>query len=221
MTPYKVAVQYQQKSAEIHALQIQAYNVATTQLKNHLDNVGQSDKKPSVVLDLDETVINNLPLVAYGMENNIDFTLWGDDWEEWVDAACADAIPGAKDFLEFANENNVKIFYVSNREVHNKKQTIENLKKLELPQVSEENVLLLGEIGTKQDRRAKIREEFDVVLLVGNSLYDLSSEFIQESVEEQHPIVRKKANEFGKRFILLPNSSYGDFWVDANLEPWK
>lgn len=220
MTPFKVAIQFQQRSAEIHALQIQAYNVAEQRLKEHVKN-NKTGKRPAVVLDLDETVLNNLPVVAYGYENKIDFTNWGEEWEEWVDAACADAIPGAKDFLQVAHDQDVKIFYVSNREVHNKKPTIKNLEKLELPQVSEDTVLLHGEIGTKEDRRSKIRKEYEIVLLVGNSLYDLSSDFIQETVDEQHPIVKEQAEEFGNRFILLPNSSYGDYWVDANLEPWK
>src|SRR5699024_508425 len=220
MTSYKIAAQYQQKSAEVRALQIQAYNTATEQLKLYLNN-NSVKKNPAVVLDLDETVINNLPLVAKGIEENTDFTLWGEEWQEWVDAAIAESIPGAKDFLSFANNEEVKIFYISNREVENKKQTIDNLKKLKLPQVSEETVLLKGEIGTKENRRSKIRENYDVVLLIGNSLYDLSSDFIQESLITQNEIVEKNANEFGKRFILLPNSSYGDYWVNANLDPWE
>src|SRR5699024_9903694 len=108
-----------------------------------------------------------------------DFTEWGEKWEEWVNAAEAELIPGSKEFLDYANYNNVTIFYVSNRLQKNLELTIKNLNKLNLPQVSSNNVLLLGDMGIK------------------------------------------KANHFGDKFIILPNSAYGDYWVDAKLHPWK
>jgi len=220
MTAYEMAVRFQQRSAEIHALQIQAYNVAKQRLKHFLQQ-NEGSKQPAIVIDLDETVLNNIPLVAMGLTQGFDFTEWGEKWEEWVNAAEAELIPGSKEFLDYANYNNVTIFYVSNRLQKNLELTIENLNKLNLPQVSSNNVLLLGDMGTKKERRQKIRKDFEIVMLIGNSLYDLSSEFIQDSVEKQHKIVMKKANHFGDKFIILPNSAYGDYWVDAKLHPWK
>lgn len=38
-----------------------------------------------------------------------------DGWDEWVDMAAAEAVPGAIDFLRFADENGVTIFYLSDR----------------------------------------------------------------------------------------------------------
>ena len=48
-----------QKSAETKALYIQGYNVATNHLKELLKT--ESDKPYSIVLDLDETVLDNSP----------------------------------------------------------------------------------------------------------------------------------------------------------------
>lgn len=218
--PYEMAVRYQQNSAEVHALQVQAYNVAKERLDDYLKNK-QGGKKPAVVLDLDETVLDNMPLAAKGITEGFDYTEWGEDWQNWVDAASANLIPGAKDFLNHANERGVKIFYISNRLAKNQKPTIENMKKLGLPQVSKDNVMLWGESGTKKERRRKIRKHYDILLLIGNSLYDLSSEFIHRSTKQQIATVEKRAEEFGKRFIILPNSAYGDYWVDAKLEAWE
>lgn len=218
---YEMAVKFQQKSAEVYALQIQGYNIAKKKLDDYMKNGHKNcSKKPAVVVDLDETVLNNMPFVARGIEEGFDYTKWGSKWDDWVEAACADAIPGSKEFLLHADQLSVKIFYVSNRLMKSEKATMLNLKKVGLPQVSEETVLLWGDYGTKQDRRASIRKEHEIVVLVGNSLYDLSSVFINENTEEQIKTVEEYAEEFGDRFVILPNSSYGDYWVDALLEVW-
>lgn len=219
---YEVAVKFQQKSAEIYAVQIQAYNFAKERLDSYLENENEVNKKqPAIVLDLDETVLNNMPFVAMGIEENFDFTKWGAEWDDWVKSAVAETIPGSKDFLIHADHKSVKIFYISNRLTKDLSATIKNLEKAGLPQASEESVLLWGDKGTKKDRRNKIREDYEIALLVGNSLYDLSSVFINESTDKQIEIVEDHAKDFGHRFILLPNSSYGDYWVDASLDPWK
>lgn len=220
MTAYDIAVRFQQRSAEVHALQIQAYNVATQRLKEYLQQTSK-EQKPAIVIDLDETILNNIPLVAMGLYQGFDFTEWGEKWQEWVEAAKAELIPGSKDFLNYADQHGFAIFYISNRLQETHDLTIENLVKMDLPQVTNDNVLLWGDMGTKKERRQRIQEDFEIVLLIGNSLYDLSSEFIQDSVEQQHEVVVKKAKEFGDRFILLPNSAYGDYWIDADLHPWK
>lgn len=219
---YEMAVKFQQKSAEVYALQIQGYNMATKKLNDYMKNEHQpGKKKPAVVVDLDETVLNNMPFVAMGIEEGFDYTKWGAKWSDWVEAACAETIPGSKDFLMHADRLGVKIFYISNRLTEEEDATIKNLKKLDLPQVTKDNVLLRGDRGTKKDRRASIKQDHEIVVLVGNSLYDLSSVFINESTDEQIKIVEDHADLFGDRFIILPNSSYGDYWVDAPVEAWK
>lgn len=216
---YEMAVKFQQRSAEVYALQIQAYNVAKHKLDYHLANRKENDKKPAVVIDLDETVLNNMPFVAQGIEEKFDYTEWGTEWDKWVDAACADLIPGSKDFLQYADKKGAEIFYVSNRLTKEFDATVENLKNTGLPQVIDDHVLLWGEFGTKKDRRDSIKKDHELVLIIGNSLYDLSSVFINEDTEEQVKTVEQYAENFGDRFILLPNSSYGDYWVDASLDP--
>ena len=58
-----------QKSAETKALYIQGYNVATNHLKELLKT--ESDKPYSIVLDLDETVLDNSPLSSTKMSKMV------------------------------------------------------------------------------------------------------------------------------------------------------
>ena len=216
---YAMAVRFQQSSAEIRALREQAYNVATLRLKQKLKNHdGGDDKKPAVVLDLDETVIDNTPLFAEGVKQGFDYTQWGSHWQAWVDAAKAPLIPGAKKFLDYADGHGVRIFYVSNRVTKNQAPTIKNLNRLGLPQVSKQSVVLLG--PSKKIRRDNIRKNYDIVMLFGDSLHDFSSAFVSDSEQKRNQAVTKMADHFGDDYIIIPNAAYGD-WTSNQLKAWQ
>ena len=102
-----------QKAAETKALYLQGYNVATDRLKELLKT--QTDKPYSIVLDLDETVLDNSPYQAQNVKDGTAFT--PENWDVWVKKAAAKAVPGAKDFLQFADQNGVQIYYVSDRTI--------------------------------------------------------------------------------------------------------
>ena len=59
------------KSAETKALYIQGYNVATNHLKELLKT--ESDKPYSIVLDLDETVLDNSPYQVQNVKDGTAF----------------------------------------------------------------------------------------------------------------------------------------------------
>ena len=100
------------------------YNVATDRLKEILQT--PSDKPYSIVLDLDETVLDNSP---YQVQNVKDGTAFNPkDWDVWVKKA-AKAVPGAKDFLQYADQNGVQIYYISDRTTSQVDDTIKNLEK--------------------------------------------------------------------------------------------
>ena len=102
-----------QKAAETKALYLQGYNVATDRLKELLKT--ESDKPYSIVLDLDETVLDNSPYQVQNVKDGTAFT--PENWDVWVQKAAAKAVPGAKDFLQFADQNGVQIYYISDRSV--------------------------------------------------------------------------------------------------------
>ncbi|KEZ79072.1 5'-nucleotidase, lipoprotein e(P4) family [Salinisphaera hydrothermalis] len=212
--PHLMGDRYQQASAEVRALQLQAYNVATRRLDQLLaDHHGS--RQPAVVLDLDETVLDNSPYEAASVLDGFSFPK---HWDQWVDAAEAPLIPGARAFLRHADARGVAIFYVSNRSAKQEAATIANLKRDGLPQVSTQSVQLKG--PSKKQRRDAIAQHYDILLLVGDTLHDFDAEFAGTSLASQRAAVMRMRHAFGNRFIVLPNASYGN-WTKATLHAWQ
>ncbi|MBQ3437671.1 MAG: 5'-nucleotidase, lipoprotein e(P4) family [Fusobacterium sp.] len=197
-----------QTSGEAKALFLQGYNIATKILK---EEIKKPYSKPySIVLDLDETVLDNS---AYSAENLKNGKNWSkDSWKEWVEKAEAEVLPGAKEFLEFADKNKVQIFYISDRYEDDLEPTIRNLKKLNLPIQNEKNILLKSKTDKsgKVARREYVKNHTNLVLLLGDNLSDFE-EFSTKSIEDRNKKVDDLASEFGEKFIIFPNPMYGAF----------
>lgn len=216
------AVLYMQKAAEYRALCYQAFNTAQMFLdtdfeKKNLKKLPKDErKKPrAIVVDVDETVLDNSPSQAYGIVNKKPFNL--PDWYAWGEKRSAKAIPGAVDFLNYAVSKGVKIFYISNRDEVQKQATIDNLKAVGFQDVANENVMLRTTESAKGARRQTISAKYRIVMLVGDNLNDLSSDFERKSVADRYSEVEKSRKLFGAKYIVLPNAMYGD-WENAIYE---
>lgn len=209
---FAMSVLWYQNSAEARAAFYQGYSMGQFRLEQALKE--KSDKPLAVVLDLDETVLDDSPHQAWLVKNQ-KFLL--DGWDEWVDMAAAQAVPGAKTFLDFADKNGVSIFYLSDRKLSQMDVTLKNLKKVNLPQADKEHLLLKApEMSGKQGRRNALESKYNVVLYFGDNLAD----FIDskgKSQEERNKMMEDVHNEFGKRFIIFPNPMYGD-WYGGVIE---
>ncbi len=214
------AVLYMQKAAEYRALAYQAFNLARMQLdadveKKNLKKLPKAERKRAraVVVDVDETVLDNSPHQAFLVTNRLPFT--SDVWTQWVNQRKAKAIPGAAEFLTYASGKGVKVFYVTNRDEIHRQATIDNLKQTGFPDVSNETVLVraAGE-SSKEPRRLSIMQKYRIVLLMGDNLNDLASQFERKSVADRFAEVDKTREMFGRKFIVLPNAMYGD-WETA------
>ena len=211
------ATLFMQKAAEYRALCYQAFSWARRTLE---DDEKRSKKLPkaerrmprAVVVDIDETVLDNSPAQAYGIKNQAPFNL--KDWYAWGELRKAKAIPGAVEFAAYAKSKGVRIFYVSNRDEVQKAATIDNLKAVGFPDVSEENVLLRQKESTKEPRRKLIGEKYRIVILMGDNLNDLSTAYEQKSVADRFAAVEADKALYGSRFIVLPNAMYGE-WESA------
>lgn len=202
------AMQYQYLSGEVEAIQYQTYNFATEKLKNIVSSYTGS-KHLAVVLDLDETVLNN-----YGSEINDYLSGKGyssDRWAEWVGQSKATIIPGADEFLKTADKLGVNIYYITNRDVSGKQATVDNLKKLGLPCADDSHVLVKTDSSSKQDRVNKVSDFNDIVMFVGDNLGDFPAGFYKKSNEERKAIVESNKEKFGAEYIILPNATYGDW----------
>jgi len=127
------AILYQQKAAEYRALAYQAYNLARWQLDADLDK-HNAKKLPkdqrklprAIVVDIDETVLDNSPSNAYAAKNDLPFNV--KDWYAWGEMRKAKAVPGAVDFLNYSVSKGVKVFYISNRDEVQRQATIDKLR---------------------------------------------------------------------------------------------
>lgn len=212
---YQVAaVLYQQHAAEYRALAFQAFNLAKLRLdedfdKKNLKKLSKDErKKPrAVVVDIDETVLDNSPSQAYQIKNRLPFNM--DDWKDWGEKRSAKAIPGAVEFLKYANQKGVRVFYISNRADSQKQATTDNLKAVGFPDVSDETMLLQTAESNKEARRKIVLEKHRIVLLVGDNLNDFAESFEKKSVADRFAETDKDKNLFGSRYIVLPNAMYG------------
>jgi 5'-nucleotidase (lipoprotein e(P4) family) len=213
------AILYQQKAAEYRALAYQAFNIARLRLDEDLDKksvkkLPKAERKMprAIIVDVDETVLDNSPANAYSAKNNLAFNI--KDWYAWGEMRKAKAVPGAVDFLNYAVSKGVKVFYVSNRDEVQKQATVDNLKSVGFTDVSAENVVLRQTESTKEPRRLAISAKYRIVMLMGDNLDDFSNVFERKSILDRFSEVDRAREQFGKRFIVLPNAMYGT-WENA------
>ena len=203
-----MATNWYQTSGEARALYLQGYNVATQRLKEYLKT--PHTKPYSIVLDLDETVLDNSP---YQAENIILGRGYDSkSWDEWVNMKKAKAVPGAKEFLQFADKNGVKIYYISDRTESQLEATIENLRAEGIPVQTNDSVLLKNkdDKSGKVNRREYVKNHTQLIMLFGDNLSDFDL-FSSKSIDERNAKVEELSKEFGDRFIIFPNPLYGAF----------
>ncbi len=204
-----LAVVWYQTSAEVRALLYQSYNTARMMVDRNLAE--KSAKPRALIVDVDETILDNSPYNAKQILSN---EMYPTGWREWVELAKAEAIPGAVEFLNYAESKGVHVFYVSNRKLEEQPATMKNLRAKGFPKVIEERFLFQDKESSKESRRQKIAEKYNIILLMGDNLNDFSDAFEQKSVTDRFVATDRFKEEWGKKFIVLPNPFYGD-WEGA------
>ena len=220
---YQVAaILYQQKAAEYRALSYQAFNLARWQLdadfnKKNFKKLSKAERKMprAIVVDIDETVLDNSPAQAYSAKNGLPFNQ--KDWYAWGEMRKARAVPGAVDFLNYAVSKGVKVFYITNRDEVQKAATVDNLQKAGFNGVTIDSVMLRTKESSKDARRASVAAKYRIVLLAGDNLDDFTSAFERKSVADRFAETDKAKDQWGKKFIVLPNAMYGT-WENAIYE---
>ena len=199
-----------QNAAEVDALYQQGYNVATNKLKELLK---QPTNKPySIVLDIDETVLSNIPFQVKMIKDGTAFN--PKLWDEWVQKAEATPVAGAKEFLQFADKNKVQIYYISDRTDAQVDATIKNLEAQGLPVQGRDHLMFKKEGDkSKEGRRQKVLKHTNLVMLFGDNLVDFA-EFSTKSEADRDKMFEQLKAEFGDKFIIFPNPMYGS-WESA------
>lgn len=168
---------------------------------------------PAVILDLDETAIDNTRFQARVIRQGQTFS--NEEWEKWSAEGDAGPVPGAPEFLAYAKSRGVTPFYVTNRDPHEEVGVRKNLAKLGYPVLEgEDNVLLRGERpewkSDKSTRRAHVAQKYRVLLLLGDDLNDFANAR-EKSQAERSAIIESSAAWWGSRWFMLPNPQYGSW----------
>ena len=219
-----MSVLYQQTAAERMAGSLQTFKLAKQAIDKALADPSWSalpgqdiqNKKPAIIVDVDETVLDN---TAYEARMIIDGTKYPEGWIGWGKEAAATEVPGAKDFLNYAAAKDVTIFYVTNRVVELKEATKKNLTKLGIPwDHTKDTILMRGENywdSDKGPRRTLVGNAYRVLLLVGDNLGDfVDAKDNNLSPNNRKNIVENYADYWGVKWFMLQNIAYGD-WEGA------
>jgi 5'-nucleotidase (lipoprotein e(P4) family) len=206
-----ISVAWYQHSAEMTALYYQGFNIARLRLDEALAAKTEG-KPPAVVVDIDETMLDNSPFETAVINSDDNLATW----YRWTSKARAKALPGALEFAKYAQSRNVEIFYVTNRDDNERTSTLTNLRNEQFPFATEDHLLTrndlsysTGNTSSKAGRRARVSEKYDIILLIGDNLNDFSEIFEDRSVNDGKAAVEKNRELFGQKFIILPNPMYG------------
>ena len=209
-----LSVVWMQQSGEYQALAHQAFNAAKTAFDHSKASKG---KKKAVVVDLDETFIDNSAYAGWQVKNGKPFS--GETWTKWVDARQSAAVPGAVEFSNYVNSHGGAVFFVSNRRDDVEKAgTIDDMKRLGFTNVTEDRLLLKKDKSNKSQRFESIMQQnYDIVVYVGDNLNDFGDATYKKSNAERRNFVAQNNKLFGTKFIILPNANYGDW--EGGLDP--
>lgn len=225
------AVAWTQTAIEHDLIYLQTYRDAQARLLAALkdrqwDALPKDDRvapasglKPAVVLDIDETVLDNSPYQARLVKSGGEYN--EADWAEWCKEQKARALPGVVEFTQYAAKHGVAVIYISNRAKDLDQVTLANLRQAGLPVSGPEAFLGLGtfvegceQVGTEKGcRRQLISRKYRVLMQFGDQIGDFVT------VLANTPAGREKAMApyqawIGTRWFTLPNPTYGA-WVPA------
>lgn len=210
-------IRWVRESGEYAALVQQTYLHATLAVEQQAQTIRV--KHPwSVVMDLDETVLDNSPYQLELLAYEANYT--PESWGAWVMRAQAELVPGARGFIEAVRGAGGKMVYLSNRGVEHYEATKRNLERQGLWQKGD--VLCLKRDENDDDkarRRTEVREgkgdctatrkPSTVLAYVGDQLSDFPS-------SEETGVNRLEG--LGRQYFLLPNPMYGSWMRRSTRE---
>ena len=190
------------------ALADKSWTAAPNEQKGDYQNL-----PPAVILDLDETAIDNSPYEVWMLKTNQTFST--KTWNEFCAAQISRAIPGAVEFSKLADSKGVKVFYVSNRAVETENDTRANMEKLGFPMGGNVDTFLMQnekpEWGSaKSTRRAAIAKDYRVLLNFGDNLGDFDDRYRANEADRLKAFDENK-DRWGREWLMLANPTYGSF----------
>ncbi|MEP6633764.1 MAG: HAD family acid phosphatase [Luteimonas sp.] len=169
---------------------------------------------PAVIMDVDETVLDNSPYQARLIRGGGEYDEVS--WARWVAEQKAKPVPGVVDFAKAATAKGITVLYLSNRAQDLQAPTLANLRNAGLP-VRDDSVFLgLGTFvknceqngSEKNCRRQLAGQRYRVLMQFGDQLGDFV-QVLASTREGRAQLADEYRDWFGERWWMLPNPTYG------------
>ncbi len=175
--------------------------------------------KPAVILDIDETVLDNSPYQARLIRSGGEFN--EADWAAWCKEAIARPLPGALAFTKFAAAHGISVIYISNRAKDLDDATLANLRAAGFPVAGKDSFLGLGtfvegceQVGSEKGcRRQRVAKDYRVLMQFGDQIGDFAN-VLGNTAEGREKAMAPYTGWIGERWFVLPNPTYGA-WESA------
>lgn len=181
--------------------------------------------RKAVVMDIDETVLDNSAYNAWLVQKNLKYE--EPTWQDWVALRKAVAIPGALEFVKLAKKLKVEVFFVTNRECVPKdsdpcpalEHTRRNLVDLGFDRAADPGALLLKKqrpewnASDKSMRRQLVAQTHQIVMMVGDDMGDFLpvAKVAALRADTPDPETVRAMAQLGKRWFVIPNPMYGSW----------
>ena len=218
------AVLWMQRSVEYKASAVTAFALARLRLDQALadrrwtaapkEQTGAYESlPPAIIVDIDETILDNSGYQAWMALK--DTTFDAKTWNAFVNTVSSSAIPGAVEFVTYAQSKGVTVFYVSNRTAEEEAATRKNLEKFGFPMGGSVDTMLMTRKqpdwgSAKGTRRGHVAQSYRVLLNLGDNLGDFVDDY-RGTEAERLKVFEDNRDRWGREWIMLANPSYGSF----------
>jgi 5'-nucleotidase (lipoprotein e(P4) family) len=196
-------------AAEMRAAYLQTYRFATAALERAVQ--GRAAGSWAVILDADETVIDNSP---YEMQQaRIGVPYDSASWDAWVNRGAARALPGAVEFTSRVHALGGRVVIVTNRDQMYCDVSRENILRVGVPA---DQVLCRTDRanGSKDPRFDAVQRgtapstlpPLEVLMWVGDNIQDFP-----HLTQSLRTAPDSALAGFGEKYIVLPNPMYGSW----------
>lgn len=196
-------------AAEQRAVYVQTYRYATATLERLAQ--GRPAGRWAVILDADETVIDNSPYEIQQARIGVPYD--SASWDAWVKRGAARALPGVVNFTSRVHALGGRVVIVTNRDQQYCDVTRENIIRVGVP--ADEVLCRTDRVNGSKDPRFEAVQSgsapstlppLNVLMWVGDNIQDFPhlTQAIRTAPDSA-------LAGFGERYILLPNPMYGSW----------
>jgi 5'-nucleotidase (lipoprotein e(P4) family) len=210
-------IKWARQSLEYRAVCIQTYKSAWKYVKKI---TGKLHEDWAVVLDVDETLLDNSFYEEYIFKKGEKYPYF---WDDWVKRAEAEPIVGAKNFIDSVRTLSpfAHIVFITNRDTSQESATIENLMRHKMWSQNDRILCRRDKTDKKENRRNEVSEGTGrcngdgrrlIIALIGDQINDVT-EFDKEIPLKQLKGEVLDNKNWGQGWYILPNPMYG-YWVN-------